>query len=153
MERVFPVSRKSGKKTTAIGRSISGEPGTDTKTNKVVAQPPNKGPKGQPNGQGAQRCDSPNSTRCKSPGLKSGTSTCPSWTKAGGYDPNLYNFNLETDKPSEGVGEEWWEILFEDIGILPILQPLYSEGHTYALEEFSGETPGDDEMREMGFLA
>ena len=60
-------------------------------------------------------------------------------TRSDKYDPELSD--AFEDIKTEGVGEEWWEILFEDIGILPTVQQPLDEEHTYAMEDLQGETP------------
>ena len=50
---------------------------------------------------------------------------CPSWDVI--------------QEPTTGTGEEWWEVLFEGIGIVPLVQPPYDEEHTYALEDIPDE--------------
>ena len=50
---------------------------------------------------------------------------CPSWDVI--------------QEPTAGAGEEWWEVLFEGIGIVPLVQPPYDEEHTYALEDLPDE--------------
>ena len=113
--------RKGGKKT--IANSSGGGRRSSPQENQVVAQPPTKGSKSQPDGQGSQRHHTSSPTGCQPPVVELGPDTCPSWTTVRGYDPNLCNCDIKTSKPTENVGEEWWEILFEDIGILPVLQP------------------------------
>ena len=53
---------------------------------------------------------------------------CPSWD--------------QLQEPTTGTGEEWWEVLFEGIGIFPLVQPPYDEEHSYVMAPVSGETPG-----------
>ena len=64
---------------------------------------------------------------------------CPSWD--------------QVQEPTTGTGEEWWEVLFEGIGIFPLVQPPYDEEHSYAMGSVSGETSGGSEVCEMGLLA
>ena len=92
--RVFPHPKKSGKKTSTIRSGIGEELSADTKTNQVIARPLSEGPKSQPNGQRSKRRDSPSPVRCQSPVVELGSSTCPSWTTARSYDPNLCNCDL-----------------------------------------------------------
>ena len=51
---------------------------------------------------------------------------CPSWD--------------QVQEPTTGTGEEWWEVIFEGIGLFPLIQPLYDEEHSYAMEPVSGGT-------------
>ena len=50
-------------------------------------------------------------------------------------------------EPTAGTGEEWWEVLFEGIGIVPLVQPPYNEEHPYAMEDLQGEASGSGEVR------
>ena len=50
-------------------------------------------------------------------------------------------------EPTAGTGEEWWEVLFEGIGIVPLVQPPYNEEHPYAMEDLQGEASGSGEIR------
>ena len=64
---------------------------------------------------------------------------CPSWDVI--------------QEPTAGTGEEWWEVLFEGIGIVPLVQPPYNEEHPYAMEDIPDEASGSGEVREVGLLA
>ena len=64
---------------------------------------------------------------------------CPSWDTV--------------QEPTSGEGEEWWEVLFEGIGIVPLVQPPYNEEHPYAMEDIPDEASGSGEVREVGLLA
>ena len=64
---------------------------------------------------------------------------CPSWDRI--------------QEPTAGTGEDWWEVLFEGIGIFPLVQPPYDEEHPYAMGTVSGEASGSGEVCEMGLLA
>ena len=75
--RVLSSSLKSGKKTSAVWSGISGDVGTDTKANEVIARPLTKGSKSQLAGQGAKWCDTPSPVRCQSPVVEPESSTGP----------------------------------------------------------------------------
>ena len=64
---------------------------------------------------------------------------CPSWDTV--------------QEPASGEGEEWWEVLFEGIGIVPLVQRPYNEEHPYAMEDIPDEASGSGEVREVGLLA
>ena len=64
---------------------------------------------------------------------------CPSWDVI--------------QEPTAGTGEEWWEVLLEGIGIVPLVQPPYNEEHPYAMEDIPDEASGSGEVCEVGLLA
>ena len=138
--RVSKNGRKGGKKTLNVGGGSSGRSGADPKESQVTPQHQAQGPKGEPSGQGAQRCHEYHPCGCTAKVVKSGGDSCPNWNQVRKYDPKLSD-TLE-DIQIEGVGEDWWEVLFEDIGILPAVQSPLNAEHTYALEDFQGTTSG-----------
>ena len=58
---------------------------------------------------------------------------CPSWDVV--------------QEPTAGTGEEWWEVLLEGIGIVPLVQPPYNEEHPYAMEDIPDEASSGGEVR------
>ena len=131
--RVLPSYRKGGKKADAKRRESSPSPKTDKISSGSEQCRQGKGSQGEPTGQGPERCDPCGSSGYESTDTESGGSTnCPSWDEA------------RLCKPSEGHGKEWWEVLFEDIGIIPLLQPPYAEEHSYVMAEFQGDSPSSD---------
>ena len=132
---MFKAGRKGGKKAIAIrgGGSRKSSPGPM----KIQVPPelPAQGPKSQSSRSGTERCHSSGTSGRPEEVIEPGHVSCPSWSEVRQYDPT----SEFSDIPTEGVGEEWWEILFEDIGILPIVQLPYLEDHTYAMEQLQDE--------------
>ena len=58
---------------------------------------------------------------------------CPSWDVV--------------QEPTAGTDEEWWEVLFEGIGIVPLVQPPYNEEHPYAMKDIQDEASSSGEIR------
>ena len=137
--RVLKGNRKGGKKTLTVGGGSVRGRSSDSPKDKVSSQHQTQGPSCEPSGPGPQRCNQHHSCGCTAPIVKSGGDACPDWNQVRQYDPKLSD--AFEDIKTEGVGEEWWEILFEDIGILPTVQQPLDEEHTYAMEDLQGETP------------
>ena len=137
---VHKNGRKGGKKASSVGGRGCGKHSASPQENQVTAGISPQGSESQPSGSGTQRCDSPGPTRCPETVLESECDSCPSWSQVRSYDPEF------SDIQTEGVGEEWWEIVFEDIGIFPVIQPLYLKDHTYLLEEFQSSASSSDKV-------
>ena len=135
--RVSKGNRKGSKKALTIGSGGSGGRGPNSLKNQVFAQCPTPGSTSQPSGSGPKRCDEPHTCGCTAPVVQSGGDACPDWNRVRKYDPKLSD--AFEDIKTGGVGEAWWEILFEDIGILPTVQSPFDEEHSYAVETFQGE--------------
>ena len=133
-------NRKGGKKTLTVGGGSGRGCSPDSQKNQVSPQHQTQGPSSKPSGQGPQRCNQYHSCGCTAPIVQSGGDACPDWNQVRKFDPKLSD--TFEDIKTEGVGEEWWEILFEDIGILPTVQSPLDEEHTYAMEDLQGETSG-----------
>ena len=135
--RVPKSNRKGGKKTHTVRVGGSIKRGPNPLKNQVRAQCLTMEPSSQPSGSGSQRCDPHHTCGCTAPVLQSGGDACPDWNRVQKYDPK-FSDTFE-DIKTEGVDEEWWEILFEDIGILPTVQSPLNEEHTYAMEDLQVE--------------
>ena len=140
LARVSKGTRKGGKKAHTIRSGGGRGCGSNPPKNQVSPQHQAQGPKSESSGQGAQRCNQSHSCGCTAPVVKSGGNACPDWNEVRRLDPKLSD--AVEDIKTEGVGEDWWEVLFEDIGILPTVQSPLNEEHTYAMEDFQGETSG-----------
>ena len=81
--------------------------------------------------------------------LSSGSSPALPISRNSPTRSNSQNALLGTrfQEPTSGTGEEWWEVLFEGIGIFPLVQPPYDEEHPYAMGEVPSETSSSGEVR------
>ena len=140
LARVSKSGRKGGKKTLTVGGRSSGRGGTDSQESQIAPQHQSQGPSSESSRQGSQRCNEHHPCGCTAQVVKPGGDSCPDWNEVRRFDPKLSD--AFEDIKTEGVGEDWWEILFKDIGILPPLQSPLNEEHTYAVEDFQGETSG-----------
>ena len=133
LTRVPKNGRKSSKKTLNLGGGGSRGGSTNPKENQITSQHPSQGSACEPNGQGPQRCNTHHPCGCTAKVVESGGDSYQNWKEIRGLDPKLSD-SLENIK-TEGVEEDWWEVLFEGIGVLPDIQsPLTSE-HNHALED------------------
>ena len=128
--RVYKAGGKGSKNAIARRSGVSQKSSPNPEKDQVASQYPAQGPESQSHGSGSERCHSPGTIGRPEEVIESGSTTCPSWSEVRKYDPT----SEFSDIPTEGVGEEWWEILFEDIRIFPIVQPTYLGDHSYAME-------------------
>ena len=98
----------------------TGGPSKSTQEDKVAprtSSEPSKRPQGEPTGQGCKRCNSSRSVAELSDGyLFKPSGNCPSWDEVTVYEPGQAHERL-----SAGHEEEWWEVLYEDIGLVPLI--------------------------------
>ena len=181
--RVLSGNRKGGKKANKGRSPTGGRDGPSNPQVEISPQLSPQTQEAQSDGQGSKRCHQHSTYRCRSTHTEPGPTPseffeleepdrlpeledftgiaelkelpsfadfeelaeslelpeCPSWD--------------QVQEPTAGTGEEWWEVLFEGIGIFPLVQPPYDEEHSYAMGSVSGETSGGSEVCEMGFLA
>ena len=174
--RVLSSARKNSKKTIKGGSPTGGRCDAGDPTVQVAPESGTKTQETQPNGPGPERCHQHSSLGCHSSHQELGNTPpeffeleepdrlpeleefvglpelrelpsfadfeelnetlelpeCPSWDRI--------------QEPTAGTGEDWWEVLFEGIGIFPLVQPLYDEEHPYAMGEVSGEASGSGEI-------
>ena len=142
LTRVSKGIRKGGKKTGPNQGGGGRGCGNDSAENKVSAQHQTSGSTRQPNGSGSERCDQYHQCGCKAPVVQSGGDTCPGWEQVRRFDPKVSD--TFEDIPTEGVGEEWWDIIFQDIGILPTVQTPLDEEHPYVVADIQDEASGSN---------
>ena len=146
-------------------------------TNEVSPKPSPKTQETQSDGQGSERCHQHSANGCRSSHKEPGTDPAeffeldepdrlPELEEFAGLAelqelPCFADFEelAETlelpecpswdtiQEPTTGTGEEWWEVLFEGIGIVPLVQPPYDEEHPYVMGQVSGETSSSGEVR------
>ena len=149
--RVSKNNRKGGKKTHTIGSGGGRKHGPNSSKNQVSSKCSTTGPTSQPSGSGPKRCDQHHTCGCTAPVIQSGGDACPDWSRVRKCVPKLSD--AFEDIKTEGVGEEWWEILFEDIGILPTVQSPIDEEHTYAMENLQVEASSSHYVRQIRLMA
>ena len=145
--------------------------------NEVAPKPSPKTQETQSDGQGAERCHQHSSNGCHSSHKEPGTDPAellelnepdrlaeleeytglaelrelPSFADFEELDDTLELPECPSwdtiQEPTAGTGEEWWEVLFEGIGIFPLVQPPYDEEHPYAMGEIPSETSSSGEVR------
>ena len=174
--RVLSGNRRGGKKANRDRSPTGGRDGPSNSAVEISPQLSPQTQETQSNGQGSKRCHQHSTHGCRSTHEEPGPTPSvffeleepdrlPELEEFTGLNelkelPSFADFDelaesLElTECPSwdriqeqtEETGEEWWEVLFEGIGILPLVQPPYDEEHSYAMGSVSGEASSSGEV-------
>ena len=149
LARVPKINKSSKKARADRGAGGGRKRGQDPKEIQVFAQSDTqyevKGPAHQPAGSGPERCRQHHDCGCAPPIFWAEGDLCLDEEQIGRLGTELVDaFN---DIPTPKENEEWWDILFEDIGVLSDVQSAPTQEHQTTVEDHQVETSEGSQIR------